>query len=111
MANEYNTHDITADFKDVISRPVAYHFAALTEPHEVAPLLQAIDAYTGSFTVKAALQLAPMFFVRPGELRSAKWSQFDFEAKEWRYFVTKTESQHIVPLSTQAIDILYKLKP
>jgi len=94
-----------------LAKPVATHFSALTEPKDVTPLLLAIDSYTGSFPVKSALQLAPLVFVRPGELRAAKWEQFDFEAKEWRYFVTKTKSDHIVPLSTQAIEILNKLKP
>ena len=61
--------------------------------------------------MKAALQLAPLVFVRPGELRQAEWEHVDLEAKEWRYFVSKTSVQHIVPLAKQAVEILTTLKP
>ena len=70
----------------------------MTDPKQVAPLLRAIDGYTGSYIVKSALQLAPLVFVRPGELRHAEWQHLDLEAKEWRYLVTKTQTQHIVTL-------------
>jgi integrase len=83
----------------------------MTDPAKVKPLLTAIDGYSGSFIVKSALQLAPLVFVRPGELRQAEWEHIDFEAKEWRYFVTKTKVQHIVPLSRQAIKILTEVQP
>jgi integrase len=73
--------------------------------------LRSIDDYNGSYIVKSALQLAPLVFVRPGELRQAEWEHIDFEAKEWRYLVTKTNTQHIVPLSKQAIEVLSNLKP
>ena len=86
------------------------HFAAVTEPHAVASLLRALDGYQGTFTVCCALKLAPLFFVRPGELRHAEWADFDFDNAEWRYTVTKTKSAHIVPLSTQALAILRDLQ-
>ena len=70
----------------------------MTDPKEVVVLLKAIDIYSGSFVVKSALQLAPLVFVRPGELRQAEWEHIDFDTKEWRYLVTKTQTQHIVPL-------------
>jgi integrase len=73
--------------------------------------LRAIDGYSGSYVVKSALQLAPLFFVRPSELRRAEWDHINLEAKEWRYLVTKTNTPHIVPLSSQAINILTSLKP
>lgn len=56
-----------------------------------------------------ALQLAPLFFVRPGELRKAEWKDIDFETAEWRYMVTKTDTPHIVPLATQAVEVLREL--
>ena len=59
----------------------------------------------------SAFQLAPLVFVRPSELRQAEWQHIDFETKEWRYLVTKTQTQHIVPLSKQAIEILANLHP
>jgi integrase len=89
----------------------AGHFSAVTEPKQAAELLRTIDGYTGTFVVKSALQLAPLVFVRPGELRQAEWEHIDLETKEWRYLVTKTQTPHIVPLSKQAIKILEELHP
>lgn len=87
------------------------HFAAVTEPKEVAGLLLALDGYQGTPTVRAALRLAPLVFVRPGELRAAQWADIDLDGAEWRYTVTKTKTQHIVPLSIQAVAILRELHP
>lgn len=87
------------------------HFAATTEPAQIAEILRAIDGYEGTLTVRCALRLAPLVFVRPGELRTAEWKDVDLEAAEWRYTVTKTNTAHIVPLSRQAITILQELKP
>jgi integrase len=58
-----------------------------------------------------AMRLAPLVFVRPGELRHAEWKDIDLEGAEWRYTVTKTDAPHIVPLSRQAVEILRDLKP
>ncbi len=103
--------DISQSLKGALSPFKNHNFASITSPKKVGPLLRAIDEFSGSLIVKSALQLAPLFFVRPGELRTAEWSQFNFEAAEWRFFVTKTKVQHIVPLSTQAIKILMTLRP
>jgi integrase len=86
------------------------HFAAITEPTEVAALLRAIDGFQGTFVVQSALRLAPMFFVRPGELRKAEWTEFNLEKAEWRYLVTKTKTEHLVPLASQAVTILRDLQ-
>ncbi len=102
--------DITPDLRGALSSVNGGHFAAITEPLEAAKLLRAIDEYSGSFVVKSALQLAPLVFVRPSELYHAEWSHIDFDTKEWRYFVTKTKTFHIVPLCTQAIAILETIK-
>jgi integrase len=103
--------DITPDLRGALPPAKGEHFAAVTDPKQVGELLRAIDGYTGSFVVKSALQLAPLIFVRPGELRQAEWGHIDLDAKEWRYLVTKTDTQHIVPLSKQAIEILTSLYP
>jgi integrase len=103
--------DITPDLRGALPPAKGEHFASITEPKQAAPLLRAIDAYTGTFVVKSALQLAPLVFVRPAELRHAEWVHINLEAKEWRYFVTKTKTDHIVPLSTQSIEILTALLP
>ena len=103
--------DITPDLRGALPPAKGEHFAAITEPKQVAELLRAIDSYQGSLSAISALKLAPMVFVRPGELRAAEWKHIDFDAREWRYFVTKTKTEHIVPLSTQAITILLELQP
>jgi integrase len=99
------------DLRGSLMQAKAGHFSAVTEPKQAAELLRIIDGYTGTFVVKSALQLAPLVFVRPGELRQAEWEHVDLEAKEWRYLVTKTNTPHIVPLSKQAIEILTNLHP
>lgn len=84
-------------------------FAAITDPKQVGPLLRQIDGYQGTLAVQCALKLAPLVFVRPGELRGARWEDIDLDVAEWRYNVTKTDTQHIVPLATQAVAILREL--
>ena len=73
-------------------------------------MLDTLYAYTGSFQVASALKLAPLLFVRPNELRFAEWKDIDLTTGEWRYFITKTKVDHIVPLSTQAVSILKNLQ-
>lgn len=105
--------DPTRDLRGALKpkRPTR-HLAALTDPKEVGALLRAIDGYRGAPETCAALKLAPLLFVRPGELRAALWPQFDLNAEKpaWRYFVTKTKTDHIVPLSLQAVAILRELQ-
>ncbi|MBT9096400.1 integrase arm-type DNA-binding domain-containing protein [Methylovulum psychrotolerans] len=103
--------DITPDLRGALPPAKGEHFAAITEPKAVAELLRAIDGYQGSLPSVCALKLAPLVFVRPGELRAAEWQHIDLEAKEWRYLVSKTDVQHIVPLSDQAVAILQELQP
>jgi len=104
MCQRDPTRDI--ELKDLIRKPPTKHRAAITEPKEVGALMRAIDGYTGSFVVKAALQFLPLVFVRPGELREATWDQIDLDRAEWRYHVTKTKTEHLVPLSPKAVAIL-----
>jgi integrase len=111
IATGRTERDITPDLRGSLMTIKGGHFSAVTEPKQAAELLRAIDGYSGSFVVKSALQLAPLVFVRPGELRQAEWEHIDFETKEWRYLVTKTQTPHIVPLSAQALTILQELKP
>jgi len=103
--------DISASLKGALSSVKGSHFSAITDIKQLGELLKAIDCFTGSKVVHAALKIAPHVFVRPGELRTAKWKDIDFEANEWRYIVTKTKTQHIVPLSNQVLTILESLKP
>ena len=87
------------------------HFSSVTEPEEVAKLLIAIYGYQGSPIVSAALKLSALLFVRPGELRAARWSDIDLQAAEWRYTTSKTHTAHIVPLARQAIEVLEEVRP
>ncbi|HAS22769.1 MAG TPA: DUF4102 domain-containing protein [Idiomarina loihiensis] len=103
--------DPSRDLAGALRAPKAKHFASITDPKGVRQLLQAIDVYQGTPAVKAALQLSALLFQRPGEMRQMKWEQVDWEASEWRYTVTKTNVEHIVPLPAQAVDILRSLEP
>lgn len=103
--------DPSGDLRGALPPAKGGHFPAVTEPDRVAELLRMIDGYQGTPAVSAALRLAPLVFVRPGELRKARWADIDLDAAEWRYTVTKTGTQHIVPLATQAVAILRDLEP
>lgn len=105
--------DSAADLRGALPPVREKHHAALIEPKEVAELLRAIDGFKGTFHVKCALQLAPMLFVRPGELRQMEWAEIDFEAKQWNLPAEKMKMKqpHIVPLCKQALEILKELKP
>jgi integrase len=94
-----------------LEQPQVRHHAAITDPAQVGVLLRAIDSYSGSPTTVAALKLAPMLFVRPGELRTMRWADVDLNAGDWRYTVTKTNTAHVVPLADQAMAILRELHP
>jgi integrase len=104
--------DPSADLKGALPQPKENHHAAITDPKEVAPLLRAIDDYQGHFVVKCALRLAPLFFVRPGELRNAEWQEIDFDAGIWSIpaHKMKMKQAHIVPLCSQALEILKELQ-
>lgn len=105
--------DPAADLKGAIPPPRKKHYASLTSINDVSQLLNAINGYQGSFPTKCALRLAPLLFVRPGELRKAEWSEFNFDAAEWRIPAEKMKMRvtHIVPLATQAVIILKELQP
>jgi integrase len=99
------------DLIGALQQPQKQHFASVTDPVKVGDLLRAIHAYKATPGVMAALKLAPLVFVRPGELRTARWTDIHLEAAEWRYTASKTRVPHIVPLSTQAVSILEELQP
>ncbi|MDP2431119.1 MAG: tyrosine-type recombinase/integrase [Pseudomonadota bacterium] len=101
--------DPCPDLRGAIPAPKEIHHAALTKPDEVAALLRAFDAFSGTYPVKCALLLSPLLFARPGELRKAKWEEFDLERGEWRYRVSKTNTDHLVPLARQVVGILQDL--
>jgi integrase len=100
--------DPTADLRGVLAPVVTKSHAAITDPQAIAQLLRAIDGYTGGESTRAALKLAPMWFVRPCELRMAEWSEFDLDEAIWRIPAERMKmgEAHIVPLADQSIEIL-----
>lgn len=105
------TTDPCRDLRGALPPIRVKHRAAITEPVKVGELLRAIDGYDGTMIVKSAMKLAPLVFVRPGELRQAEWKDIDLDKAEWRYTISKTNTPHIVPLSRQAIKMLKEIQP
>ncbi|MDF2691055.1 MAG: intA [Gammaproteobacteria bacterium] len=105
--------DIAADLKGALKTYKNRHLPTIIDPKKIGKLLRAINDYQGYFITKCALKLAPLLFVRPGELRKAEWLEFNFETAEWRIPAEKMKMRemHIVPLAKQAIAILEELKP
>ena len=105
--------DCAADLRGALAPAKGKHFAAITEPKAIGNLLRTIDCYHGSVVTKCAMRLAPLVFVRPGELRKAEWKEIDFGTATWNIPAArmKMREAHIVPLSRQAVTILKELKP
>ena len=87
------------------------HMAAPTDPVAAGGYLRMIDAFQGTTVVTAVLKLLPLLSCHPGELRMMRWADVDLEAAEWHYTASKTQIDHFVPLSRQAVDILASLHP
>ena len=104
--------DVTVSLRDALAPAVVVHHASITDPDKVGELLLAIDSYTGLPETCCALKLAPLVMLRPRELRFGEWSEVNFEKAEWRIPAVrmKMDAPHIVPLSKQALVILYDLK-
>lgn len=105
--------DSSADLRGALPPVRQRHHATIIDPTAIGALLRAIEGYTGSLVTKCALRLAPLVFVRPGELRRAEWAEFNLDAAEWRIPAERMKMRvhHIVPLSTQAVAILRELQP
>lgn len=103
-------HDPAADLKGALQVPKKKHFAAITEPKQVGLLMVAIDSYHGSFIVQAALKCSALWFCRPGELRSLEWANVNWQEKRLELTTEKTYQQHIIPLSTQSLELLKSLQ-
>jgi len=112
MAIEAVSGDITTGLYRALEVKEQQHYAAITTPAEAGALLRAIDAYQGHPYCTAALKLAPLVFVRPGELRTAEWTEIDLDAAEWRIPGGKMKMgvDHVVPLARQAVAILEALQ-
>jgi len=105
--------DITADLKGALTPWREEHFASITDPEKIGPLLRDLYAYKGTFEVQCCLRMAPHVFVRPAELRLAEWREFDLADGRWDIpgERMKMKQPHIVPLSAQVVEILRELHP
>ena len=112
IATGSNTSNPAPAIRPLLTQPEVTHMSAVTTPEEIGWLMRKLHAYVGSQTVMAALKLAPLMFVRPGELRTARWKDFSLDTNEpvWEFNLSKTKQAHVVPLSRQAVDILRRLK-
>jgi len=111
VAHGWAEIDPTPSLRGALSPVTTRHMPAPTDPVAVGGYLRMIDAFRGTAVVAAALKLLPLLFCRPGELRTMRWAEVDLEAAEWRYTASKTQTDHLVPLSRQAVDILASLHP
>lgn len=105
--------DPAVDLRGALTPYRMTHFPTITDPKAIGELLHDLDGYQGSFITRCALQLAPLVFVRPGELRQAEWREFDLDGQEWRIPGPKMKmrDEHLVPLSRQAVALLSELHP
>src|SRR6202035_2972626 len=105
--------DPSGDLRGALPPVKGGHFAATIEPKQLGAILRTMDEYSGTPAVACALRLAPMVFVRPGELRKAEWAEFDLDGSIWRIPPErmKLRQAHLVPLSHQAIEVLRELRP
>lgn len=105
------TRDPSGDLRGALPPAKQEHYASITDPKAVAELLRAIDGFRGTFIVQCALKLAPLLFVRPGELRRADWAEIDLDKAEWNIPAERMKMRvpHLVPLSTQAVTFLREL--
>ena len=105
------TFDPTPSLRGTLLPVSKGNMAAPTDPLAVGAILRALEAFKGGPVVHAALRLLPLLFCRPGELRTMRWAEVDLDAAEWRYTVSKTQTEHLVPLSKQALATLRELHP
>lgn len=113
IAHGLATRDPSADLRGALAPIVRTSRAAITDPGKVGGLLRDIEGYGGQHVTRCALRLAPLLFVRPGELRAMEWAELDLDAAEWRIPARrmKMREAHVVPLSSQAVAILRGLRP
>ena len=105
--------DSAADLRGALPPTKVKHHASITDPKSIGELLRDIKNYKGTFVTKCALSLAPLVFLRPGELRKAEWTEIDLDKSEWRIPAARMKMNvlHIIPLSTQAVAILREIQP
>lgn len=113
IATGRTSYNPVPDLQDALLPVRQTHHAAMTDPKIIGGLLRAMDSYTGTHVTRCALKLAPLVFVRPGELRNAEWSEIDLDKAEWNIPAEKMKMRepHLVPLSSQALAVLREIQP
>jgi integrase len=112
IATARTENDPTFALRGALTTPKVRHRPAVTTPTELSQMLRAIDSYQGQAATRAALRLMPILFPRPGELRAARWPEFDLGKAVWSIPAgrMKMRRTHRVPLPPQAVAILRDLK-
>ncbi len=116
IATGRTKRDISADLRGALQPVATTHFASMMDPVQIGGLLRAMHGYAGTYVVRAALQIAPLLFVRPGELRQMQWANVNLDTAEWRFVPSKlkrgqAKTEHIVYLPAQAVEVLRDLQP
>lgn len=111
IVHDFTDYDPAQPVAKQIPAQKVKHRAAIIDPKQVGQLIRDIYHYQGTFVVQSAFRLSPLLFQRPGEMRQMLWNDVDLIEKEWRPYISKTDFHHIVPLSTQAVEILVAIKP
>jgi integrase len=115
VQTERAERDPTADLRGALAPVISEYFATINEPVKIGELLRAIDGYAGHIVTVFALKLAPLVFVRPGELRHAECAEFELDGHEPQWCIPaekmKMRAQHVVPLASQAVALLRELQP
>jgi integrase len=108
-------HNPAGDLREALAPVKVTHFPAITDPARIGGLLRALAGYSGQPATEYALKLAPLLFVRPGELRAARWEEFTLHGKDpqWRIPAERMKmgEEHLVPLATQVVELLTELQP
>jgi integrase len=111
LITERIDRNVATNLSSLLPAKQVKHFAAITDPKRVGELMRMIEGYQGNIITIAALKIMPLVFVRSLELRQARWSDINLEEGMWKFTISKTTTEHAVPLSKQAINILKDLLP
>lgn len=106
-------YDISSSLKEALTVKNVKHRSTILDPVQVGQLLDAIDGYGGSFVTRCAFKIAPMIFLRPGELRKLEWIEIDFKKAEMKIPAEKMKMKrpHIVPIARQVMEVLSEIHP
>lgn len=113
VATQRAERDVSVDIRGALTYRSPKNYPAITDPKRIGELLRMIDAYVGQPSVVYAMKIAPYVFARPGELRGARWAEFDLDAALWRIPAARMKKgrEHLVPLARQVVALIRQLEP